>query len=178
MLNLFFIFNYSLRLISLDVGLLKIMTNQFTVVEQFKIKQAEIKDGERIAVLCDEQLGFSVTNQQIEQRLAKIQNNNSHIVYVATLANEYVIGWAHAHISDLIVRQTSAIIWGLVVDKDYRHSGIGRCLMQQIEQWASLAGCDNVLLTSNIKCKEAHLFYEKIGYTNIKQSFTFYKKLI
>ena len=78
----------------------------------------------------------------------------------------------------MIVRQTSAIIWGLVVDKDYRHSGIGRCLMQQIEQWAFLAGCKNVLLTSNIKRKEAHLFYEKIGYTNIKQSFTFNKKLI
>lgn len=154
------------------------MTNQLTVVEQFKITQAEIKDAERIAVICDEQLGFAVTNKQVEQGLAKIQNNNSHIVYVATLANEYVIGWAHAHISDLIVRQTSAIIWGLVVDKDYRHSGIGCSLMQQIEQWASLAGCENVLLTSNIKRKEAHLFYDKIGYTNIKQSFTFHKKLI
>lgn len=154
------------------------MTNQFTVVEQFKIRQAEIKDAERITLLCDEQLGFPVTNKQVEQRLAKIQNNNSHIVYVATLANEYVIGWAHAHISALIVRQTSAIIWGLVVDKNYRHNGIGRCLMQQIEQWAFLAGCENVLLTSNIKRKEAHLFYDKIGYTNIKQSFTFQKKLI
>ncbi|MBC1220631.1 GNAT family N-acetyltransferase [Nostoc sp. UCD121] len=154
------------------------MTNQFTVVEQLKIKQAEIKDAERIAILCDEQLGFTVTNQQIEQRLAKIQNNSSHVVYVATLANEYVIGWAHAHISDLIVRQASAIIWGLVVDKDYRHSRIGRCLMQQIEQWAFLAGCDSVLLTSNIKRKDAHLFYEKIGYRNIKQSLTFQKKLL
>jgi GNAT superfamily N-acetyltransferase len=143
---------------------------------QFKIKQAEIKDAERIASLCT-QLGFTVTNQQIEQRLAKIQNNNFHIVYVATLANEYVIGWTHAHISDLIVRQTSAIIWGLFVEKDYRYNGIGRCLMQQIEQWASLAGCEYILLTSNIKRKEAHLFYEKIGYINIKQSLTFQKKL-
>lgn len=50
--------------------------------------------------------------------------------------------------------------------------------MQQIEQWASLAGCDSVLLRSNIKRQEAHLFYEKIGYTNIKQSLTFHKKLL
>ena len=153
------------------------MTNKVSVGDKIKIRQAEIKDVEKIASLC-EQLEYSVTNQQIEQRLTKIKNNDAHIVYVATVEDKYVIGWAHAHICESIVIPTPAIILGLVVDKDYRHSGIGRFLMQQIEQWASLAGCENVLLTSNIKRKEAHLFYEKIGYTNIKQSFTFYKKLI
>lgn len=153
------------------------MTNKVSVGEKIKIRQAEIKDVERIASLC-EQLEYSVTNQQIEQRLTKIKNNDAHIVYVATGEDEYVIGWAHAHIFDSIVIPTPAIILGLVVDKDYRHSGIGRFLMQQIEHWASLAGCDSVLLRSNIKRKEAHFFYEKIGYTNIKESFTFHKKLL
>ncbi|AUB41847.1 Ribosomal protein S18 acetylase RimI and related acetyltransferases [Nostoc flagelliforme CCNUN1] len=152
------------------------MINKVTIGEKIKIRQADIKDVEKIASLC-EQLEYSVTNQQIEQRLTKIKNNDAHIVYVATLEDEYVIGWAHAHICDYIVISTPAIILGLVVDKDYRHSGIGRFLMQQIEQWASLTGCDSVLLRSNIKRQEAHSFYEKIGYTNIKQSVTFYKKL-
>lgn len=49
--------------------------------------------------------------------------------------------------------------------------------MQQVEQWANMLGSEGVILRSNIKRKEAHLFYEKIGYTNIKQSVTFYKKL-
>lgn len=70
------------------------------------------------------------------------------------------------------------IVLGLVVDKDHRCIGIGRILIQQIEQWASLAGCEGVMLRSNIKRQEAHLFYEKIGYTNIKQSLTFYKQLV
>ncbi|MEH2107657.1 hypothetical protein [Nostoc sp.] len=58
------------------------MTNKVTVDEKIKIRQAEIKDVERIASLC-EQLEYSVTNQQIEQRLTKIKNNDTHIVYVA-----------------------------------------------------------------------------------------------
>ena len=153
------------------------MTNKVIVDEKIKIRQAEIKDVQRIAVLC-EQLEYSVTNQQIKQRLSKIKNNDAHIVYVATLEDEYVIGWAHAHICYSIVIPTPAILLGLVVDKDYRHNGIGRVLMQQIEQWASQVGCEGILLRSNIKRQEAHLFYEKIGYTNIKQSVTFYKKLI
>ncbi|MBW4687917.1 MAG: GNAT family N-acetyltransferase [Komarekiella atlantica HA4396-MV6] len=152
------------------------MTNKVTVGEKIKIRQAEIKDAERIANLC-EQLEYYVTNQQIEQRLAKINHNNAHIVYVATLANEYVIGWVHAHISDLLIIPTQAILLGLVVEENYRSSGIGRILMQQIEQWASLAGCEGVMLRSSLRRKEAHLFYEKIGYTNIKQSLAFYKQL-
>jgi GNAT superfamily N-acetyltransferase len=152
------------------------MAIQMTIGQTIKIRQAEIKDVDRIASLC-EQLEYSVTNQQIGQRLTKIKNNDAHIVYVAILEDEYVIGWAHAHISELIIIPTQAIIFGLVVDKNYRHNGIGRLLMQQVEQWANMLGCEGVILRSNIKRKEAHLFYEKIGYTNIKQSATFYKKL-
>lgn len=100
------------------------MTNKVSVGEKIKIRQVEIKDVERIASLC-EQLEYSVTNQQIELRLTKIKNNDTHIVYVATLEDEYVIGWAHAHICNSIVISTPAIILGLVVDEDYRHSGIG-----------------------------------------------------
>jgi GNAT superfamily N-acetyltransferase len=146
------------------------------MLENLQITQAKIKDSERIAILC-EQLGYSSTKEQIEERLSKIQNNNSHIIYVATVENEYVIGWAHAHISDLIIIPNQALLFGLVVDKNYRNSGIGRLLMQYIEEWATLVGCEGVILRSNIKRQEAHLFYEKIGYTNIKQSVTFYKKL-
>jgi GNAT superfamily N-acetyltransferase len=145
------------------------------MIENFTIRQPEIKDAERIAILC-EQLGYSATKEQIEHRLIKIQDNNSHIIYVAAVPNNSVIGWAHAHISDLIIVNNQALLFGLVVDKNYRNHGIGRLLMQHIEQWADTLGCEGVMLRSNIKRKEAHLFYEKIGYTNIKQSLTFYKK--
>jgi hypothetical protein len=49
--------------------------------------------------------------------------------------------------------------------------------MQYIEQWALLNNCQGVLIHSNIKRQEAHSFYERIGYTNIKQSLTFQKVL-
>ncbi|OUL20800.1 GNAT family N-acetyltransferase [Nostoc sp. 106C] len=144
--------------------------------KQIKIRLAQGKDAEKIALLCV-QLGYSATSQQIEQRLVQIQDNNSHVVYVATLANDDVIGWAHAHTCDLIIIPNQALLLGLVVDEDYRHAGIGRTLMQYIEQWASSAGCEGIIVRSNIKRTEAHIFYEKIGYTNTKQSMTFYKKI-
>ena len=107
------------------------------MLENLQITQAKIKDSERIAILC-EQLGYSATKEQIEERLSKIQNNNSHIIYVATVENDYVIGWAHAHISDLIIIPNQALLFGLVVDENYRNNGIGRLLMEHIEKWATL----------------------------------------
>ncbi|MCP6758952.1 MAG: GNAT family N-acetyltransferase [Fischerella sp. CENA71] len=153
------------------------MTTELTTHPQVKIRLAENKDTKRIASLC-EQLGYFATPQQMQERLAQILQNETHVVYVATLSNDYVIGWGHAHACDLIVNPKQAILFGLVVDEDYRHSGIGRILMQYIEQWAAIAGSQGILIRSNIKRKEAHRFYEKIGYINIKQSLTFYKELI
>ncbi|BAY34436.1 GCN5-related N-acetyltransferase [Nostoc carneum NIES-2107] len=52
--------------------------------DKIQIRLAKDKDAERIAILC-EQLEYSTTLQQIEQRLVKIQDNKSHVVYVALL---------------------------------------------------------------------------------------------
>ncbi|MCG6134631.1 MAG: GNAT family N-acetyltransferase [Nostoc sp. LLA-1] len=155
------------------------MIKEFTIIDQITIRQAEIKDVERITNLS-KQLKYFVSQEQVEQRLAIIQNNDAHVVYVATLDvdNEYVVGWVHAYICDSIVIPAPAIILGLVVDKSYRRHGIGSYLMQQIEQWAFLVGCDSVMLNSNIKRKKKNLFYKKLGYFNIKQSLNFQKKLI
>ncbi|PZO38011.1 MAG: N-acetyltransferase [Pseudanabaena frigida] len=153
------------------------MASKVSINNQVIIRAAEIKDAERIAILAD-QLGYVVTNQQAQERIYKIQNNDNHVLYIATLNNENMIGWVHACIYDSIVIQTPALLLGLVVDQDHRFQGIGRLLMEQIENWTSQSGGEGVLLRSNIKRKEAHLFYEKIGYTNIKQSLTFYKSLV
>ncbi|GAA6621231.1 N-acetyltransferase family protein [Scytonema sp. NUACC26] len=143
---------------------------------QVNIRPGEIKDAERMTILCKE-LGYPVTLQEIQQRLASIQRNKTHAIYVATLADDYVVAWAHAHICDTIISPTQAILFGLIVDESYRHCGIGSLLMQHIEHWALLNNCQGVLFRSNIKRKEAHSFYERIGYTNIKQSLTFQKVL-
>ena len=151
------------------------MNEKFAVNQPFSIRQSHLQDADRIRILS-EQLGYNSTLKQIEQRLKKIQTNAAHILYVATVINDYVVAWGHASVTDLLMLPNQVILWGLVVDENHRNQGIGKALIQSIEQWANQLGCAGIMLYSNIKRLETHLFYEKNGYTNIKQSLVFTKQ--
>jgi GNAT superfamily N-acetyltransferase len=140
------------------------------------IRKAQNQDAERMAVLC-QQLDYQASPQAVLTRLQQMQQDQQHVIYVADLASEQVVGWAHAHVCHLVMMPPQALLLGLVVDQEYRGCGIGRCLMQQVEQWASERKCDAVLVRSNVKRQQAHTFYQKIGYTNTKQSKVFSKVL-
>ena len=152
------------------------MNEKSAINEPFDIRQSRIQDADRIRILS-EQLGYNSTQEQIEQRLKKIQSNAAHILYVATVINDYVVAWGHASVTDLLMLPNQVILWGLVVDENYRNQGIGKALIQSIERWANQLGCAGIMLYSNMKRQETHLFYEKNGYTNIKQSLVFVKNL-
>jgi GNAT superfamily N-acetyltransferase len=152
------------------------MTIKMNKTNEIVIRSADDRDVERITFLC-EQLGYEVTRSQIQQRLKKLQSDERHVIYVATLSTGKVVGWIHAHQCDLMIVPTQAIVLGVVVDENYRRLGIGKQLMASIEKWARETNCDAVLLRSNILRKEAHIFYEKIGYSNSKQSLVFSKSI-
>jgi GNAT superfamily N-acetyltransferase len=137
---------------------------------------AELEDAEPIAVLC-EQLGYPTSTEEVRDRLLVIKNDEEHVVYVAQLASGAVVGWIHAHICNLVITPPQALLLGIVVERSQRYGGIGRLLMQKIEQWAEEKSCQAVLVRSNIIRQEAHVFYEKIGYQKTKQSLVFTKIL-
>ena len=141
---------------------------------QATIRSANSGDAGRIAVLCH-QLGYPTTREEAQRRLNQIQQDKRHAVYVAELSNGHVVGWVHVHVRQLVVRDPQAEIEGLVVDEGWRRCGIGQLLMQQAEQWARAKGCGAVYLRSHIVRQGAHVFYERIGYSNVKTQLAFYK---
>lgn len=153
------------------------MSTQATDNYQPIIRPACLKDAKRISILC-EQLGYSASDEDIRNRLYSLQQDDNHIVYVASLTNNFVAGWVHAHKSHLLILSPQVLIYGLVVDMDYRRCGIARLLMQKIEEWALIHNCQTIRLSSNIIRKNAHNFYENIGYKNTKHSLEFCKNLI
>ncbi len=141
-----------------------------------QIRSAKFEDAERIAMLC-KLLDYPTSKQEVQKRLNLLAEEEEHIIYIAYLLDEPVIGWVHVHALKSLVVGYLAVIGGLIVHPNYRGRGVGRLLMQFAEQWAKAQGCDSILVRSNVVRQEAHRFYEKIGYTQLKRQLVLHKKV-
>jgi GNAT superfamily N-acetyltransferase len=138
------------------------------------IRNANTSDLSEITRICL-QLGYTVTEQEISLRLERLLNDNGNAVFVYETKEGLgtLSGWVHVFGKHLIELEY-AEIGGLVVDNNKRRQGVGEKLMRRCEKWAKENGYEEIRLRSGGQRKEAHAFYEKIGYKNInwQQLFT------
>jgi GNAT superfamily N-acetyltransferase len=139
------------------------------------IRLANQHDAEQIALLC-RQLGYPASERQIQQRLAPLLSENDQALYVAQRPGGPLLGWVHVYRCPLVHTDPEAQIGGLVVDEASRRSGAGQRLMRAAEHWAREHNCWAMYLRSNIIRKDAHRFYERIGYEIVTSS-VFRKRL-
>ncbi len=64
----------------------------------------------------------------------------------------------------------------LVVDRKARGKGVGRKLLERLIEMASENGCRAIELDSSFHRKEAHSFYEELGFQ--KRAYLFFKELV
>jgi len=67
-----------------------------------------------------------------------------------------------------------AVVENVVVDQRYRRQGIGKLLMKYAIARARKAGCYKVQLLSNKKRREAHRFYQALGFETSAYGFRLY----
>ncbi len=63
----------------------------------------------------------------------------------------------------------------LFVEEAYRRLGVGRVLVEQIEQAARAGGADQLVLLTSFKNSRAHTFYHALGFA--MYSFAMHKRL-
>jgi GNAT superfamily N-acetyltransferase len=115
-------------------------------------------DGEAIDIArLTTQLGYEIAQSTAAARLSRILSRQDQQFAVADLDGRPV-GWVHAAISEYIEAEAFVVIGGLVVDKNHRRNGIGRRLMEEVEEWARKRGCSVVRLWSSSARTDAHRF--------------------
>jgi GNAT superfamily N-acetyltransferase len=139
------------------------------------IRGAVLTDASRLASLS-ETLGYPVAPSVLEERLRGVLARGD-LVLVAERGAGVVLGWVHASIQDPLESDRQCEILGLVVDAAHRGGGVGRRLVEAVEQWASQQAIDQMTVRSNVARAGSHPFYERLGYGRVKTQHVYRKRL-
>ncbi len=140
------------------------------------VRPGRMADAPAIAELCG-QLGYPSTPEQLAARLGRLLPQGGHAVFVAEAEDGRVCGFAHVFGYHVVESDPRAEVSGLVVDQAHRGQGVGKRLMQRVEDWARQQSYAVVSLRSNVVREQAHVFYQGLGYHCHKTQKSFRKEL-
>lgn len=123
------------------------------------------------------QLGYPASESEIKRRYDFIKDRWDARLLVAQHAGLAIVGWTHVQATYLLESDPRAEIWGLIVSKTARGTGVGRKLLEAAEGWALMLGLGVVVVRSNHLRIEARAFYEHLGYKVTKTQNAFRKTL-
>ena len=134
---------------------------------KFTTREMMEKDAEAVNTLS-KQLGYPLSIEQTLQNIKAILKSKDHAAFVAEYENK-IVGWVGAAQATMIEVMPYCEINGLVINEHHRGMGIGKLLIERVKHWAKEKGNDKIGLRCNVKRTEAHLFYEHLGFTELKQ---------
>ena len=144
-----------------------------TTVSELNIRPIEPRDASAAAELSD-QLGYPAAEEEIRERIVALATTQA--AFVAELDGQ-VVGWIDVALTFHLQTPPYALIGGLVVKDGVRGLNIGKRLCQQAEQWSREQGVSLIRVTSRTTRTDAHRFYLRDGYSDVKTSRVFEKRL-
>lgn len=117
------------------------------------------------------QLGYPSEESAVAGRLERLAADPRSWVYVA-VDGERVVGLASVHVMPVLERDDpTARITAMVVDEVARRSGVGRALLERLEEVARAQGCAKIYLTTRYEREDAVAFYRRMGYEDTSLRF-------
>ena len=145
-------------------------------MENVTIRALGIDDAEVVAELSAS-LGYPASAAEVRSRMAGFAGSNERIAFAAALQDE-VVGWIEAAVERHLQSAPVVVIGGLIVRDEMRGRGIGQQLCLAVEQWAAQIGIVTVRVRSQTKRADAHRFYLRDGYRQVKISAVFEKHVL
>ncbi len=137
-----------------------------------KIRKAMGKDLDQVFALVQElATSFKPRKKPFETAFRQTLDKDTALLLVAE-RNKEIVGYCLSF-DHYAFYANGRVTWleELIVREDYRGGGIGRALMEQVEQWAESRKSKSIALAT----RRADDFYRAIGY---EESARFFRKLI
>ncbi|MDR2833157.1 MAG: GNAT family N-acetyltransferase [Streptococcaceae bacterium] len=140
------------------------------------IRKATLQDAKQIQIIHETSLGYPFSLEATQNQLKAVLDKGEDIVLVAEMDGK-VVGIIHAQYYLAIYHEEVFNVLGLAVANECHGKGVGKALMSELEKQVIAKGVKGIRLNSGEKRKEAHLFYESIGFTKEKYQAKFIKEL-
>lgn len=144
---------------------------------KYIIRKAIVDDVQDLSEIFIEFVGMDSDINAMKMQIETISNNPNYYVGVACNVDK-VIGTAMGIVCyDLCGScKQFMLIENVAVLPAYRGKGVGKLLMQELENFARKNECKYIILVSESKRKVSHKFYESIGFS-VNQEYGFKKSL-
>ena len=141
------------------------------------IRSVQVKDAGQIRDLCHQALGYDSTLEKVAAQIDKFNSPVSdHFCFVYEEDQTgNILGYVEAEVYESLYSDAGLNILGLAVFPSAQGRGIGSRLMERVEDLAKSKHYAFIRLNSASHRKEAHVFYERIGYEGNKTQKRFLK---
>ena len=129
-------------------------------------REINIADAPEVAGICKAALGYDVDVESVKRQIEKLTNDKKQHIIIGfeDESTGKIIGFVHAQVYESFYSDLGLNILGLAVNPNFQGRGIGRELMNKLENYAKDNNIGFIRLNSAMKREEAHNFYEHIGY--------------
>ncbi|VLE60774.1 acetyltransferase [Streptococcus pneumoniae] len=129
------------------------------------LRDLQETDVNAICEINQEALGYSFSPEDTASQLAKLSQDSHHFLLgYEDAASHVLLGYVHAEVYELLYSKAGFNILALAVSPQAQGQGIGKSLLQGLEEEARRCGYGFIRLNSANHRLGAHAFYEKVGY--------------
>ena len=140
------------------------------------LRDLKVTDVASICEINKEALGYSFSPEETASQLARLSQDSHHFLlgYEDDTSHE-LFGYVHAEVYESLYSKAGFNILALAVLPQRQGKGIGKALLEGLEQETKRRGYEFIRLNSADHRLGAHAFYEKVGYTCDKMQKRFIK---
>lgn len=142
------------------------------------IRPIQKSDAAMIKNICESELGHNTTSSVIEKRIEELALSDNY--YIAVFEDENTgktVAFIQAEKYNLLYGENGFNIIALAVVREFQGKGIGKKLLESLENRAKELGYSFIRLNSNVIRSDAHGFYEHLGYFCDKTQKRFIKNI-
>ena len=130
------------------------------------LRDLQETDVNAICEINQEALGYSFSPEETASQLARLSQDSHHFLLgYEDPARNGLLGYVHAEVYESLYSNAGFNILALAVLPQSQGKGIGKALLEGLEQETEKRGYKFIRLNSAEHRIGAHAFYEQVGYT-------------